>query len=70
MSAATILSVLLTNAVVVARPGEVRVLDLEDGHLLWSRPLPAATVPWGLAVDCDGHVIVTLKDGRVLAFGR
>jgi len=29
-----------------------------------------APVPWGVAVDHDGRVIVSLEDGKVLCFGR
>jgi outer membrane protein assembly factor BamB len=58
------------NAVVVAGKSEVVVLNLQDGKMLWSQPLPSAPVPWGLAVDRDGRIIVTLEDGQVLCFGR
>jgi outer membrane protein assembly factor BamB len=37
---------------------------------LWSQPLPAVPVRWGLAVDCAGRIAVTLVDGRVLCFGK
>ena len=57
------------HAVVLAGESGIRALDLDDGAELWSHPLPAAPVPWGLAVDRDGRAIVTLEDGRVLAFG-
>lgn len=57
------------NAVVVATPTEVTALSLEDGRVLWKQPLPAAPVPWGLAVNREGKVIVTLEGGRVVCFG-
>jgi len=57
------------NAVVVAMPSEVVAFDLRDGRTLWKQPLPSSPVPWGLAVDRDGRVIVTLEGGRVLCFG-
>lgn len=50
-----------------------------DGKVLWREPLkpsasphsaPAAPVPWGLAVDSSGRIVVSLRDGRVLCFGR
>ena len=47
----------------------VTALDLSDGRPLWKRPLPAPPVPWGLAVDRDGRVLVSLRDGRVLCLG-
>jgi len=58
-----------SNAVVVARKSEIVVLNLQDGKILWSQPVPSAPVLWGLAVDRDGRIIVTLEDGRVLCFG-
>ena len=60
---------LAPNAVVVAKSGELMALNLEDGRPLWTQPLPAAPVPWGLCVNRSGHVIVTLENGRVLCFG-
>ncbi len=57
------------NAVVIATPGEVVALNLNDGRPLWRQPLPAAPVPWGLAINREGKVIVTLEGGRVLCFG-
>ena len=59
-----------SNAVVVAGKSEVVTLNLEDGKVLWSQPLPSPAVTWGVAVDRDGRVIVTLEDGQVLCFGR
>ncbi len=41
-----------------------------DGRALWTRPLPAAPVRWAIAVDAHGRVIVTLRNGQVLCFGR
>ena len=60
---------LCSNAVVVATGKEIVALSLEDGDVLWKKPLPAAPVSYGLAVDSDGRVVVTLEDGRVLCFG-
>ena len=57
------------NAVVVARAEDVVALDIESGKPLWTHPLPAAPVPWGLAVDRDGRIVLTLDDGRVLCLG-
>ena len=45
------------------------VLAIRDGKTLWTQPLPSSLVPWGLAVDRDGRVIVTLEGGQVLCFG-
>ena len=59
-----------SNAVLVAGRSALTCLDLDDGKQLWSQPLPMAPVPWGVAVDRSGRVIVTLKDGQVLCFSR
>ena len=45
-------------------------LNLADGKPLWREPLPAAPVSWGVAIDRDGRILVTLQDGRVVCFGR
>ncbi len=57
------------NAAVVATASEVTALNLENGKTLWTQPLPCSPVPWGLAVDRNGRVIVTLEDGKVICFG-
>jgi outer membrane protein assembly factor BamB len=57
------------NAVLVATPKELIALSLQDGRVLWKQQLPAAPVPWGLAVNREGKVIVTLEGGRVICFG-
>jgi len=36
---------------------------------LWEQPLPGRPVRWGLCVDAQGRVVVTLREGRVLCFG-
>ena len=46
----------------------VAALAVDDGKLLWSHPLPAAPVPWGLALDHAGRVVVVLADGRVICY--
>lgn len=43
-------------------------ISLRDGKTLWQYPLPAHPTAWGLAQDRSGRIIVTLIDGRVLAF--
>lgn len=57
------------NAVIVACESQVVALEINSGAKLWSKSLPAAPVTWGLAVDRDGKVIVTLVDGRVVCIG-
>jgi len=58
------------NAVVVAKARELAVLNLRDGQVLWSKPLPARPVEWGLAINDRGQIFVTLEDGRILCFGE
>lgn len=45
-------------------------LEAEGPNTLWTQPLPAAPVRWGLAVDSAGRVVVALSDGRVMCFGQ
>jgi len=59
-----------SNAVVIGEKSKVVVLNLKDGRILWSRPVPSPPVLWGLAVDSDGRIIVTLEDGKVMCFGK
>ena len=58
------------NAVVVLKEKEVVALDIEDGKVLWTGWIPHEAVPWGLALDRDGRVIVSIKDGRIMCFGQ
>ena len=57
------------NAVVVATRSNLHALDIDSGRILWTQPLPAAPVPWGLALDGGGRIVVTLEGGVVLCFG-
>lgn len=65
------------NAILVAglrdasQPGEppqaqLAALAVGDGTVIWSQPLPAAAVPWGVIVDRDGRVVVSLQDGGIV----
>ncbi|MBN2137663.1 MAG: PQQ-binding-like beta-propeller repeat protein [Sedimentisphaerales bacterium] len=58
-----------SDAVVVAEKTRVIALDLADGKVLWTRPLPAPPVTWGVALDRRGQVVITLEDGKVVCFG-
>lgn len=58
------------NAAVVADSQQVTAYELADGQPLWSVGLPAAPVPWGLAINRHGRAIVTLVDGRVVCLGE
>ncbi len=60
---------LCRNAVLIAGKSELTALNLQNGEKMWSQPLPASPVPWGLAVDRNGCAIVSLKNGQVLYFG-
>jgi outer membrane protein assembly factor BamB len=57
------------NAVVMACKSKIVALDLQDGKVLWAEDVSVPPVPWGLAIDRDGHAIVTLEDGQVLCIG-
>jgi outer membrane protein assembly factor BamB len=57
-----------SNAVLVADKSQLLALDIDSGKPLWSQPLPGVPVPWGLAVDAAGRIIVSLEDGRVACF--
>ena len=59
-----------SNAVVIGEKSKIVVLNLKDGEVLWSQPVPSPPVLWGLAVDSDGRIIVTLEDGNVMCFGK
>ena len=37
---------------------------------LWAQPLPSEPVRWAIAVDARSRIVVTLRDGQVLCFGR
>jgi outer membrane protein assembly factor BamB len=57
------------NAVVMADQSNVQAIDLGTGKQLWRHKLPTAPIPWGVAVNREGRVVVTLIDGQVLCFG-
>jgi len=50
----------------------IGAIDLRTGKDLWewNPALPSTPVSWGLAVDHQGRIIVTLKDGQVVCFGE
>ena len=60
---------LSSEAVVVADKSKVWAMTLATGETLWQASLPASPVPWGMAVDRQGRVILTLVDGRVVCIG-
>lgn len=58
------------NAALVAYPDSLAALRLTDGSTLWSHPLPAPPVPWGLAIGPDGQCLLALTNGLLLCVGR
>ena len=57
------------NAVLTATNDRVSALSLADGKQMWGCPLPAAPITWGMAVEKEGRVIVTLENGQVVCLG-
>jgi len=47
----------------------VNALRVEDGQMVWSAPLPAEPIAWGLALGRNGHIVVTMTNGQVACFG-
>lgn len=58
------------NAALVAYPDSLAALRLTDGSPLWSHPLPAPPVPWGLAIGPQGQCLLSLTNGHLLCVGR
>ncbi|MDK1032566.1 MAG: PQQ-like beta-propeller repeat protein, partial [Planctomycetia bacterium] len=48
----------------------IAALNIGDGKVLWSLPLPAGPVSWGVAIGPDGRVVVALQDGSIACFGK
>jgi outer membrane protein assembly factor BamB len=49
----------------------VCAMNLTDGKILWQHSLPGVPTAWGLALGSGGNsIVVTLMDGRVLAFTK
>ncbi len=49
--------------------GGIAALDIVDGRVIWQRPLPAAPVMFGVAIDREGQVLVSLQGGRLICLG-
>ena len=43
---------------------------IADGSPLWSAPLPAEPVRWGVAVDAQGAIVLVLRNGTALCLGK
>ena len=54
----------------VKTTGGLAAVSLAGGKVLWKVALPAAPSGWGLAVDKDGRILVSLQDGRAVCFGE
>lgn len=52
------------------RAAALTALRLKDGSVLWTKPLPAEPVTWPFAIDAEGRIFVSLRDGRVVCFAR
>lgn len=37
---------------------------------VWSQPLPGEPVRWGLAVDAQGRILVSLRNGQIVCFSQ
>ncbi len=55
---------------VIADASQVMAIELATGKQLWRQALPASPVPWGMAINRAGHVILALVDGKVLCLGK
>mgnify|MGYP002265588474 CR=1 FL=1 len=58
------------TAVGISDESKIVGASVDAGSVMWSHPLPAEPVEWGLAIDRKGRAIVTLTDGRILCFGE
>ncbi len=47
----------------------ITALDLKNGKPLSKHSLPAGPVSWGIAIDREGRILVSLQDGSLLCFG-
>lgn len=45
-------------------------LNVETGKPNWQQEIPGEPLPGGLLVDCDGQIVVTTLDGRLLAYSQ
>jgi outer membrane protein assembly factor BamB len=49
--------------------GGIEAIDPKEGKTLWRRALPALPTMFGIAVDREGRILVSLQDGRVACLG-
>ena len=48
--------------------GSLATLAIKTGKVLWKHSLPVGPVRWVVAIDRNGRVLVSLRDGRVICF--
>ena len=60
---------LARNAITVGSPSALTTYNLADGKVLWGQALPGTPVSWGLAIDRDGRVFVSLEGGQIICYG-
>lgn len=46
------------------------IAQAAGGDTQWEQPLPGEPIRWAVAIDARGRIVVVLRDGRVLCFGR
>jgi outer membrane protein assembly factor BamB len=49
---------------------ELVAQSIQGDKDLWRQPLSAEPVRWGIAVDAQGRILVSLRNGQVLCFGE
>ena len=61
------------NAVAIVRTSpdgmhELEVVNIKNGERIdgYQSSLVSPPLPWGMAVDREGRIIVTLKDGQII----
>ena len=57
-----------TNAVVVAMDNRVEARSISDGKVMWAHDLVSPPVPWGIAMDRAGRIIVSCRNGKIVSF--
>jgi hypothetical protein len=45
-------------------------LQVNNGKPLWSHVLPSIPAPWGLALNHEGRIVVTLANGHLICYAR
>ncbi|MBF0431114.1 MAG: PQQ-binding-like beta-propeller repeat protein [Fibrobacteria bacterium] len=58
-----------SNAVVVHEDFQLHSLNLASGATKFKTTLSAKPEKWGLAIDRDGRMFISLEDGRLICYG-